>query len=54
MECDKLYDKRLNKDLIKRFENTQRLFDGDANEFFLMFQKVLVHTNTSIARKDSA
>ena len=22
MECDKLYDKRLNKDLIKRFENT--------------------------------
>lgn len=41
MECDKSYDKKLNKDLIKRSENTQRLFDGDANEFFPMLQKYL-------------
>ena len=36
MECDKSYDKKLNKDLIKRFEKTYRLFDGDINEFFYL------------------
>ena len=35
MECNKSYDKRFNKDLIKRFESSCKFCNGGINELCL-------------------
>ena len=35
-DCNKIDEKKLDKDLAKRFEHTQSFCDGDINKFCLM------------------
>ena len=39
MFCKKNYKKEFNKELIKRFENTQKFCNGDINKFILLLRK---------------
>ena len=37
--CNKTYEKKFDEDLLKRYQNLQKLCHGDINKFCLIFQK---------------
>ena len=39
LRCNKNQNKNLNKDLINRFGNTNKFYDGDINKFIFLLRK---------------